>query len=746
MITVHQGICLSKRRRAIHPVNPSYVFGFVSIFFIAIPRSAVGQEAVQTPGGSTVEPPSGPTIETAEPNAAAEATGPEASATPGETPSFGATARVEKPRPDRRSLGTEELRTLPGAFGDPFRALETLPGVAPYLSGLPYVYVRGSPPAGTLFIYDEIPLPTLFHLGLGPAVIHPAMIGPIDFFSGVGPARYGRRTGGLFTSAYREADPTRGPFYGEAELRAIDVMGMVHAPLLKGDVTAAGRYGYPGLILSIVSPEISLAYWDYQLRLNQAIAKGTKIQVVWFGSYDSLSTVKGTDGLTLTFHRFEVRFIRDYRDWQYGLALLYGYDSSANDAGTVQDAQAGEMWARRIGPRVWLAWHNERHTRFRLGADMVGVVGDLSQNPPPAGQPQDNIPAGLRPYGTPPTDVYRGQFAFAQFDNPVYTSVAARNTAGAFTELGFRPARRWDLELGLRADLWLTGFRSDIGVDPRLLITHYVSRYLDLHAAIGLAHQPAVFLLPLPGVSDVALDRGLQRALQSELGGGLDLFGQGRVELQLFIHYYTDLLFPELTLEKFNQCGQSDIPTLNESTIPNICQSGVGFPRASALAYGGEFFLRRPITETISGWLSYTLTWADAESNQGFRFTPVYDTRHVVNLVLQYRPIRSWRLGIRVHARSGQMYTTVTDDLVRLERRLPGFYRIDAQAAYGWKTGFGRMELAVEWFNVTLSREPRSYLCGLDITDQNRSAPDRLCNVEYAPALFFPNLGLRAEF
>ena len=178
-------------------------------------------------------------------------------ATAGEPLEFGATARVEKRRPDTRALGADEVRALPGAFGDPFRSLDTLPGVTPYLSGLPYVYVRGAPPAGTLFLYDDMALPTLFHLGLGPAVIHPAMIGPIEFFSGVGPARYGRRTGGLFASAYRDIDPERGNAFGEVELRAIDVMAMAHGPVLEGDITAAGRYGYPGLVLSLLSPDIS---------------------------------------------------------------------------------------------------------------------------------------------------------------------------------------------------------------------------------------------------------------------------------------------------------------------------------------------------------------------------------------------------------------------------------------------------------------------------------------------------------
>src|SRR5207249_4000018 len=53
---------------------------------------------------------------------------------------------AEKTPPAVTSLSKAEVRELPGAFGDPFRAIEALPGVTPIVSGLPYFYVRGAPP------------------------------------------------------------------------------------------------------------------------------------------------------------------------------------------------------------------------------------------------------------------------------------------------------------------------------------------------------------------------------------------------------------------------------------------------------------------------------------------------------------------------------------------------------------------------------------------------------------------------
>ena len=89
------------------------------------------------------------------------------------------------------SLGGSEVRQIPGAFGDPFRAIESLPGVTPMVSGLPFFFVRGAPPGNTGYFIDGVRIPLLYHLGLGPSVVHPGLIQRVQylFFS----SRYGLR-------------------------------------------------------------------------------------------------------------------------------------------------------------------------------------------------------------------------------------------------------------------------------------------------------------------------------------------------------------------------------------------------------------------------------------------------------------------------------------------------------------------------------------------------------------------------
>src|SRR5262249_32402404 len=74
--------------------------------------------------------------------------------------------RGAKGEPSRTaSLGRAEVRQIPGTFGDPFRAIETMPGVTPIVSGLPFFFIRGAPPGDAGYFLDGVRVPYLFHVG-----------------------------------------------------------------------------------------------------------------------------------------------------------------------------------------------------------------------------------------------------------------------------------------------------------------------------------------------------------------------------------------------------------------------------------------------------------------------------------------------------------------------------------------------------------------------------------------------------
>src|SRR5690606_11793801 len=90
------------------------------------------------------------------------------------------------------TLRDEELRAVPGSFGDPFRVVGSLPGVSQLAGFLPYVVVRGAAPGNTGYFLDGVRVPILFHVALGPSVIHPYFIDQVDFYASGAPVRLGR--------------------------------------------------------------------------------------------------------------------------------------------------------------------------------------------------------------------------------------------------------------------------------------------------------------------------------------------------------------------------------------------------------------------------------------------------------------------------------------------------------------------------------------------------------------------------
>jgi TonB family protein len=86
---------------------------------------------------------------------------------------FEVVVRGKRAEPGRTaSLSRAEVRQIPGAFGDPFRAIEALPGVTPIVSGLPFFFIRGAPPGNVGYFLDGVRVPLLFHVGIGPSVVH----------------------------------------------------------------------------------------------------------------------------------------------------------------------------------------------------------------------------------------------------------------------------------------------------------------------------------------------------------------------------------------------------------------------------------------------------------------------------------------------------------------------------------------------------------------------------------------------
>lgn len=632
-------------------------------------------------------------------------------------------ARVQVPI----TLELEGIRNIPGTFGEPFRILEVLPGTVPVANGQPYVYVRGAPPSGTIYLYDDIPIPLLFHSALGPATIHSGLVGDINLFSGAAPARYGRFTGGVMAATARRIQNDR--VHGEAELRAIDVSGLLNVPIPKeGSMTFSGRYGFPNLILGAIGVDAEVDYWDYQQRTGVAMSSKSRFELVAFGGRDR-SRFDASDPMErlafdLQFHRLEARFIGKLKRWDLVGTMLYGYDFSdvEDDSGrAVPDAGAS---IHRIGPRFW-AIYGTRKVRLRLGGDASGLFG-----PARCEEGIQNVSA--------PCD-------------PDFAAQDRRMIGGVFVDADVTPWPWLDLSLGVRADVWNTGGHRDAGVSPRARAMFHARDIVDVFVGWGLGFMPATFAIPLPGLGDIPLEPGLQRANQTE--GGVRFFLPHRLELETrgYVNLYRDLRFVDI----FTEPEITDEP-------PAQIPAGLIDDSADGKSYGFELLLQRPFDVGFSTLVSYTLGFSDLTgtallrdgTSQSLDYTPSYDVRHVMNGVLIWQAKFGLVISARVFARSGRaegwLWLDSSGVVQQYVQRVPWFVRLDAQIAYEWAKPGRRMRISLEWINITQAKDSQE----IDSSDLNSEpqcqvrwgVPSEACPIKFTSAIWFPNLSFRAAF
>src|SRR5579872_1522610 len=384
---------------------------------------------------------------------------------------------------EHEELGTihvprAETRFVPGAFGDPFRVVEALPGMSPWSSGAPYFYVRGIAPENVGYFIDGVKIPILFHVGSGPSTIAPALVDSVDLFPAAYPARYGRFAGAVI--AGETTAPNEDHAHGEFQVRVFDAAAMAETPLDDGrdTVLAAARYGYTGLITSLIDRDFSLAYWDYQVRLSHRFASGDHLSLFLFGSYDSLRNL-GSPVFQVQYHRADVRYDHRLGDGNLRLAATLSYDDSLTALQT--DTGAGAQAALR-GPggriRAELDQHVSDGAWVRAGADLGLTRFDLDRY-------ADVVYA-------PRTDV----------------------VGGAYADVVWRPTRRVEVVPGVRVDAYRVRGEATWAPQPRLSAKVKLLPGVALISALGVAHQEPTDEVFVPEKLPQPIDEAARQSYQ----------------------------------------------------------------------------------------------------------------------------------------------------------------------------------------------------------------------------------------
>jgi TonB family protein len=664
----------------------------------------------------------------------------------------------------RVTLRDAELREIPGTMGDPFRVVMLLPGVSSMVSGVAYPVVRGSQPSSTGYYLDGIRVPILFHLFLGPAVLHPDFIDTIDFYPGTPPPKYGRLMGGAIDG--RLSRPREDRVHGSAYADLINAGLFIEYPFESTgtNVSVAGRYSYTPWLIALAAnglqPEpppgrkndkVVLDFWDYQARVEQELGEG-RMRLFTFGSSDTFGTEAqdefGTTALqTILFHRVDLRHRHPVAGGELEAGITWGLDRLAlvSRSGQLDRTEFhidNFTWAARVGYEKQL---NER-LLLRSGADV------------------DHKRAQVEAF----FEDEDGQMR--EINAPVALGVFS----GAWGEVAWTPDDKWTVVPGVRVDNYhLSPGINHVAVEPRLTVRRKLNEDLTLRGGAGLFHQAPTTLISVPVVDIAALDLGLQRALQFSVGAEY----RGWKLLDLNVDAYINPMVRTVELTPFSDEtldeGDVEDPTDDQPDGGGVERPDLPDFASHGLAYGLEVMLRKPLGGNWFGWVSYTLQRSTrltrfrrldpngapigpvVEKNLPF----VFDQTHILNLVLSYKFANNITLGGVLHFNTGRPETSVVGSQTHREGifdgdkpgwvmvdrdqvdRLPPFFRFDVRLAKAWAYDTFFLEAYLDMLNVTISQEVVGY-------DYRGGWPSSLPmeKVKVGVPIVVPILGLKGRY
>ena len=647
-------------------------------------------------------------------------------------------------------VSIEELKSVPGTFGDPVRGLQTLPGVARPNIAEGSLVVRGAEGLNTGYYVDGMPVPYMFHTLVGRSVIPAGFIDDIEFFPGGMPSRYGEVTQAA-VNIRTDTDPV-GRTKSMVGLNVLDGSAAIEHRLSDTlTVRAAGRYSWMhGLI------------WGGSM-IAVMRAGGESYEAGYFSPKyadlfaDARWQASPQDSVSLLFMRSRDRLI--LREGRYD-----------EDGDGEPDPPEWEDWDLPYDPEAFI---DNGFTRVRLRWDHVDGVRDHSTWLALGQEQQTNLlgawflsregPYRGRVTGTSLIArrdetlklggdnrlVYGGQLTLrpvvaedfqAVWSDPeaeIPTTTDDQVSAGLWIEPQIR-TERFYLAPGLRGSAYVWNGKTAIQPEPRISARFDLNEDWLLKAALGRYTQMPPVERYAQGIGNP--DLPLMKAWQASVGAEGPLPGSFVLDASVYGAVMNDLIVRNL---------ESDIYTDADLAYSELRPV---FLNVQGYAYGVEGLLRmQPNQRRWWGWVSFTAGRAiriDPGTEGLGRFNGDYDQPLSFQVLGAYDLSDKWEISTRVQFTSGQPHTPlygvyVPESAFYTEyrgeinsERYPAYFRWDLRIQRTWQARRVDWVWFLDVYNVTWRKNAFAAAYDFDYSE--------LVPIAHLPLL--PTLGIEARF
>jgi hypothetical protein len=595
-------------------------------------------------------------------------------------------------RPSVTTMSPREAKTLPGAAEDVLRSLQALPGVTSVSDFSSQLVIRGSGPDQNLILIDGFEVLNPYRLYGFVSMFNPETVSEISLQTGGFAAQYGDRLSAVLDVRNREGR-TESWTAGKANVSLTNMNLIVDGGLsfLNRDASylVSFRRTYYDLILGpvlksarLVKGDVALPnFRDLQVKVALPLGGPHKLLLNAFTSRDGVELMSGAE--------------RDTPDsiniFDKSFNTLLGATWQLNPS---QDlvAQTQVSWYRNTGDGLFdgtfvdpaqntgnlgrLDTTGIRLFRFAVDYDYIYEKSSLAQRVLWSGE-QHAIEVG---YGV---DMLRTDFIrYFQVDESFQEFLRSRgqvvptdavetvryNRFNAYLQDRIAIGDRFFVQPGLRLDYYPVLHRS-VYVAPRLNVSYKLDELSTIRAAVGTYYQS-------PGMEKqdfrlrLSFSRGNFSTLNAEradhviLGFDRMVSPEWQFKVETYYKRFRDIVVSEkLPGSQWHTARTgANVFTREGWTAPVRVAADSVSPRpvndAKGISSGVEVLLQKLRTlpgDRFTGWVGYALSFSERDRH-GVISPFLFDQRHAVNVVGNYRFAERWDIGARFTLRSGRPF------------------------------------------------------------------------------------------
>lgn len=628
--------------------------------------------------------------------------------------------KKEKRDLSKKNLTQSEFLTVPGANGDPVKAVQNLPGVNRTSGFSSNIIIQGSAPQDTQYTVDGHSIPLVFHFGGLTSVLMPETVQEVEYLSAGYDSEYSRALGGIISlQTYQpqlNGRQKKGFFF-------IDTLksGALYEQQLdeKSTLSISGRYSYVGLVLQKAmkdNDQVDLTaapdFADLSVIYTTELENKDKFKIVSLISRDTLEFVfkeplQSNPSIRGDFKN-ETQFWRVIPQWERTLSQS---DKMKFSLGLGQDqilVNVGDNFFNLKSDAVTVRGEYEKKQNetwlYQLGFDNTYSNAKVNLKlPRPKGEGGVNDPISSSEVKSLNTT-----------EKVNATGLYFRNEVQVLDST-LIPSIRYDRFRSTKENL----------LSPRVGLRKYYTPSLLLKFATGIYYQA-------PRPQEYAKNFGnpdlkSSSAMHYTLGFEKD-FRDGAVD----------------GVELSNSYFRRDFKKLVVSSQDSRIYSNDG----SGYAHGLEWLVKANFSPW-KGWISYTLSESRRSDLLKKNYVYEYDQTHNVNLVASYDYGNNWLYSLRLRHVTGNPYTPIVGGVFDADndvyfpirgdffsKRRQSFNQVDLRIDKKWIADNSIWTVYLDVQNLFNTRNIESIDYSFDYSQQQ--------NATGLPLL--PSIGLKGEF